>query len=521
MTLSNDNFLSFLENNGALNTVLNETKDQLDISILSADKYFTSEKKIQELLDSHCTIEAKTDGVKLTVLKVADKGNLNDYIFAYKNSILYPEEYDYQTVVASKTQSIGSSQFKLVFRHFAKLEKNTIPVGTELQIEYLMNKPTLSSKYKHPHGMVLIGYSKSTYTVEFGKLKTHNTGMNTEKRDIYAKMLKINVPLKIFDGILGASNTFERGIISKDLASIYAQSKNAIHWENIQDTWNNIKQMLLSVPSAFGGTEEGVVIKYNGILLKVQQVYQVDQTARAKIKAQYREDDKDKENNYWNNVNLSALKLVQGINAKESNINQALQDMAMRLKRLKLDFTHSKKSDVVIKDDIQVNAKNLLLKGLKGNNGCLILGKFRVLTSGHAKLIKTALKQFDRVCICLVSSKDTKETYDLRLNMMQKFTEQFGNKVEIISYSTGNILGILRNVPFNVNGVYAGTDRVSEYQRQLSSMIGMQVHEIPRSDFDISASKVIENIQNEKYFIENTPREIWKMYPEILKTYSK
>ncbi len=510
------NFVGYVQTKG----LLTETKDQLDISILSADKYLTSEKKIQELLDSHCTIEAKTDGVKLTVLKVQDNGNLNDYIFAYKNSILYPEEYDYQTITATKTQSIGSSQFKLVFRHFNTLEKNTIPVGTELQIEYLMNKPTLSSKYKHQHGMVLIGYSKSSYTAEFGKLKTKNSGMHTEKREQYAKMLKINVPLKIFDGVLGASNTFERGILCKDLANIYAQSKNSIQWNNIRDTWDNIKQMLLKIPSAFGGVEEGVVIKYNNMLLKVQQSYQVDQTARAKIKAQYREDDKDKEDAYWTKVNLCALKLVQGVQVKDKNINIALQDLAIRLKRLKLDFTHSKKSEANIKDDIQLTAKNLLLKGIKGNNGCLVLGKFRLLTSGHAKLIKTALKKFDRVCVCVVTSKDTKETYDVRMKMMKTFTEQFGDKVEIIGYASGNVLGIMRNVPFNVNGVYAGSDRVSDYQRQLSNMIGVNVYEIPRTDADISASKVIENIHDKKYFTQNTPREIWSMYDELVKTYS-
>lgn len=511
------NFIGYVQSKG----VLNETKDQLDISILSADKYLTSERKIQDLLDSRCTIEAKTDGVKLTVLKVSDNGNLNDYIFAYKNSILYPEEYDYQTITATKTQSIGSSQFKLVFRHFNDIDKNTIPVGTELQIEYLMNKPTLSSKYKHPHGMVLIGYSKSTYTAEFGKLKTKNSGMHTEKREQYAKMLKINTPLKIFDGVLGSPNTFERGIISKDLASIYAQVKNSIQWSNIQDTWDNIKQMLLKIPSAFGGTEEGVVIKYNDMILKVQQSYQVDQTARAKIKARYREDDKDKENAYWNKVNLTALKLVQGVqNVKASNINIALQDLALRLKRLKLDFGHSKKSEANIKDDIQLNAKNLLLKSIKGNNGCLVLGKFRVLTSGHAKLIKTALKKFDRVCICVVSSKDTKETFELRMKMMKTFVAQFGDKIELISYSSGNLLGIMRNVPFNVNGVYAGSDRVGDYQRQLSGMIGVNVYEIPRTDADISATKVIENIHDEKSFKQNTPREIWSMYDELVKTYS-
>ena len=127
----------------------------LDISILSADKFLTSAKRIHDFLFTPCEIEAKTDGVKLTVVKVADDGKLSDYIFAYKGNVLYNSEFNYQPTTKIKSETIGASQFKLVFDHFDKLGKTNIPVGTELQIEYLMSKPTLSAKYTKKHGMVL------------------------------------------------------------------------------------------------------------------------------------------------------------------------------------------------------------------------------------------------------------------------------------------------------------------------------------------------------------------------------
>lgn len=496
-----------------LNT-LNETQDQLDISILAADKYITSDSRLKYVLDTPCTIEAKTDGIKLTVLKIADTGSIDDYIFAYKNSILYAKEFDYQTKTAIKHDSIGNSQFKLVFEHFEKLGKNSIPVNTELQIEYLMSKPTLSSNYTHKHGMVLIGYSKSTYTADFGILKTHNSGMFTEKRDEYAKELKINTPLKIFDGVL---SNFERGIIAKDLKSIFVQYKNSLNLDNINDYWTKIKEMLLKIPSVFGGTEEGIVIKYPGMLLKVQQVYQVDQNARAKIKQKYRADSQDTEDEYWKNVRRTALELVAAI--KVTNIAQGLEDAALRLKRLKLDFTHPKKCTAVIKDDIQGNVKSLIIKSMKGNNGCLVLGKFRVFTLGHYKLIKAALKKFDRVAVCLVTSKDTAGTEQLRLKMLQAVSETFGDKVQIIEHSSGNLFSIFKKCPFNINGVYAGTDRVQSYQKMLKDNLGMHVCEVQRNDEDISATKVIANIHDEKFFKKNTPKEIHEFYDELVKIY--
>ena len=108
-----------------------EAKGMVDISILAADKALNNKEKIEKFLTTQCTIEAKTDGVKLTVIKQANNGDINDWVFAYKGNVLYTDEYGYQTDSAAKTKSIGSSQFKLPMKHFAKIGKNSIPVGTE------------------------------------------------------------------------------------------------------------------------------------------------------------------------------------------------------------------------------------------------------------------------------------------------------------------------------------------------------------------------------------------------------
>ena len=494
--------------------------DRLDISILAANKFLNSSKKLEWFFNTPVEIEAKTDGVKVTALKIADDGDLSDWIIAYKGHILYSEEFDYNSDDNIKKSSIGSSQFKIVLDHFKSLGKTSIPVGTELQLEYLMRKPTLSSNYERPHGIVLIGYSKSTYSAEFGILKTKNSGMNTAKRDIFAKELKLNVPLKIFDGVMSSKEEFERGILAKDLKIAFSKFKEFFDFSDYTDTYNRLSSLLLGIPSVFGGKEEGVVLKFSdGKILKIQQDYQLDQVKRAEIKNKWKESDESSENQYWENVKGSAYDIFYKIDKKKS-LSDMLSQMSSLLKRYELNYTHSKKNETIIKDDIELNVKTLILKSLKGNNGCLVLGKFRVLTKAHFNLIKLATKEFDKVLVCLVSSKDTAKTEDLRLRMLEVALKQFGNKVQIVKSSNGNLLRIISNSDFNINAVYAGSDRVSDYEKQLKNVLGMKVKELVRTDEDISATKVIANINNEKYFKQNTPKEIHFLYSDILKEYS-
>lgn len=494
--------------------------DRLDISILAANKFLNSSKKLEWFFNTPVEIEAKTDGVKVTALKIADDGDLSDWIIAYKGHILYSEEFNYNSDDNIKKSSIGSSQFKIVLDHFKSLGKTSIPVGTELQLEYLMRKPTLSSNYERPHGIVLIGYSKSTYSAEFGILKTKNSGMKTEKRDFYAKELKLNVPLKIFDGVMSSKEEFERGILAKDLKTAFSKFKEFFDFSDYTDTYNRLSSLLLGIPSVFGGKEEGVVLKFSdGKILKIQQDYQLDQVKRAEIKNKWKESDESSENQYWENVKGSAYDIFYKID-KQKSLSDMLSQMSSLLKRYELNYSHSKKNETIIKDDIELNVKTLILKSLKGNNGCLVLGKFRVLTKAHFNLIKLATKEFDKVLVCLVSSKDTAKTEDLRFRMLEVALKQFSNKVQIVKSSNGNLLRIISNSDFNINAVYAGSDRVNDYEKQLKNVLGTRVKELVRTDEDISATKVIANINNEKYFKQNTPKEIHFLYSDILKAYS-
>jgi len=189
--------------------------------------------QINELLiflTSDVHIEQQTGGVKLSVIKIANNGDLKDYIFAYENNILYPDEFNYHPDHRVKTESIGNYQFKPFFKHFSNLDKNKIPVGTELFVEYLMKKPILRYKYSKIHKMVLIGYSKSTYVEKFGKLKTSPSGFNTDQRDFYADEMKINTPMKLFYGVLGTEKQFNEGIISHELGKEFGAVKRSITW---------------------------------------------------------------------------------------------------------------------------------------------------------------------------------------------------------------------------------------------------------------------------------------------------
>lgn len=499
-------------------TILNES--MLDISILAQDKVLKNKSQREEFLTSKVTVYHKTDGIKLTVMKIQNDGLLTDYIFQYKGNVLYPGEYDYQTPFKIKRDSVGQSQFGLVFNHFNKLGKNSIPVGTELFIEYLMRKPTLSSQYSDTHKMVLIGYSKSSWEVNYARLKTKPSGFKIEKRMSYARELNIDTPLKLFDGILGSERSLESGIEYKGLRDEYNSRKNSFNWDEDELLIKDISDMFLQVDSKYGGKEEGVVLQYNDKIIKYQQQYQLDQDARRLIKAKYQEDTPEKEGDYWTLVTGEQSKIQFNISSKRGSLESKLQELSQVLKNYKPTFCHSKKCETNIKDDIQLNQKNLIVKSMKGNNGQLVLGKFRVLTKdGHVKLIKKALKEYDQVVVCLVSSKETKVTKDLRMKMLQA---TFGSnpKVHFIEAQTGNLITILNKSPININQVIQGSDRVQNYTVQLQRQLGVSAQELERDSTQISQTEVISKLNDEAFFKRNTPPEIHNLYNELLKTYS-
>lgn len=506
---------------------IREAKGQLDISIQAAGKYLTNKKKIETFLNETVTVEHKTDGVKITAMRTNSKYNKNDFnenwIIAYKGSIIYPGEFSHTKKGDVKSSSIGASQFQFVTDHFEKMHKKGIDVkpGTELFVEFLMNKPTLSSNYTTKHKLVLIGYARSKYKEKNGRLITQPDDFRTAYREQYAKNLKLDVPAVLFHGTLGSQATFIGSIKHKGLEELYKQREFEFNWSNADLLVDDLRKLFLDVESKYGGKEEGVVVIPENTdafpYLKWQQEYQLDQNARREIKMQYVNDDPEAEGKYWAEVRRYALQAIEGIDTSKP-LKEIVIEISKRLNKLDIsEIIHSKKSELIILDDIQLSAKLIITRRLTGNNGALIIGKFRVLTNAHYKMIADAYEKYDTVNVALVTGKDTRFSKDLRRQMLELSFPQ----LNIAETTSGNLITIMNRFQDNINVVIAGTDRVDSYNNQLKKMPDVNVSEIKRSDADISASKVIANIQDEKFFYGNTPDSIHKLYETIKSTYEE
>ena len=205
---------------------LTEAKDMLDISIKTVTKYIgktkNSTEKLNEVMSKPCVIEHKTDGIKISIYKTEENTGdyTKDWIIAYKNEIQYPGEYDFVPDAAIKKHSISNAQFKIIFNHFKKITKPNmgIPPNTELFVEFLMSKSTLSSNYTERHGMILIASSLTTYSTKYGKIHSKPNGFDTSNRNKYANILELDVPLVLFKGTL---ENFEEGILLPELKNIW------------------------------------------------------------------------------------------------------------------------------------------------------------------------------------------------------------------------------------------------------------------------------------------------------------
>jgi len=506
---------------------IKEAKGQLDISIQAAGKYLNNKKKKETFLNETVTVEHKTDGVKITAMRTNTKYNKDDFnenwIIAYKGSIIYPGEFSHTDKKEVKTTSIGASQFQFVTDHFEKMHKKGVDIkpGTELFVEFLMNKPTLSSNYTSKHKLVLIGYARSSYKEKNGRLITQPDDFRTAYREQYAKNFNIDVPAILFQGTLGSHSTFASSIKHKGLLELFKQREFGFNWSNSELLVDDLRKLFLDVESKYGGKEEGVVIIPDNEVafpyLKWQQEYQLDQEARRKIKMQYVNDDPEAEGKYWSEVRRYALQTIEGLDVSKP-LKDIIVEISKRLKKLDIsEIIHPKKSKIMIMDDIQLSAKLIITRRLTGNNGALIIGKFRVLTNAHHKMIADAYDKYDTVNVALVTGKDTRFSKDLRRQMLELSFPQ----LNLVETTSGNLITIINRFQDNINVVIAGTDRVANYKTQLKKMPDMSVSEIKRSDADISASKVISNIQDKKFFDNNTPEAIHNLYETIKEMYSE
>lgn len=473
----------------------------LDISIKPISNYLNNYKKVIELLTNPVKIEQKIDGVKISLYHIDNSGNpLKDFIVAYKGQIQYPNEYGYSTDSEIRTSSIANSQFKLIFDHLKTISNyKSIPINTEIFCEFAMKKPTLSSNYSK-HGLIILAYSNSSIRISNGIIKSNASGFETALRSQYSKILRIPEPPVVFEGFL---KDFKCKV-KLDLDS----------YESCLEFVSEVSKILLDLDSKFGGKEEGVVLNYPNYKVKIQQSYQVDQAARFIIKEKWRADSIT-EADYWNFVGKSADLLLNGIPLK-GQISDSLINLSNAIKNYKITFQHPKKNLTQIKDDIQSLAKKKLIQRFEGNNNFLFLGKMRILTNAHYDIIKNGLKKYDGGVVALVSNKETKN-YEIIRNQMLKAAFP---SIDIINVNSGYLPSIVSKCPVNINVILCGTDRFEDYSNQVAKYLpGVKVVETPRNSSAISASKVIDLLDDFEFFKANTPKEIHKFYNSLLQIF--
>lgn len=490
----------------------------LDLSIKQLRSEYKSPEDLKYFMSEPSKVEHKTDGVKLTIIKIANEGTLDDWIVSYKGSILYRGEFDYQDALG-KTLTLGNSQFDVVFDHLETLgHLSEIPLNTEFFCEFLVKKATVMSEYSATGQIILLGYGNASPVLRYGKVATNSQNLITKGREKYARLLRLNTPRILHQGVWFPTTKLVSGCVDPELRSIIAKSAKTLELleSNPLAYYNKVTELFLNLESQFGGKEEGLVIETPGGLYKIQQDYQLDKNARHSKKLRYREDDPQKEQAYWDDVIETGRVIAQEVLASGiQDIKQGLKNVSDRISGLNVDGAHSKKNTQSVKDDIQYNARNFLLKGLNGNDGALIIGKFRVLTDGHCKIIDKAIEESDDVVIGVVTGHRAGDINDLKLRMLRK---TYPN-VMILNLTTGNLFTAISKTGININKIYAGSDRARDYEKQLLEAPGVEVREIIRTGHDISATKIIRKMDDESFFKSNTPRQIHGMYREILETY--
>ena len=411
----------------------------LDISILNADKV----KNKAELLDSNVTVFGKTDGTKLTLIRSKTEWSKNywdNWVVAYKGNVMYSEEFKSLSTEKVKKSSIGVAQYKVVFDHLEKINNNikSIKPNTEFMVEFLQNKPTTTRDYKQKHGMVLIGYSSTSYSVTNGKLKSKSPQLKMANREKYAKVLKLDTPLLIYKGKLRNYGT-KQG--------------------TDEDQYEFIKQKFLGVESAYGEKEEGVVITTNkGKSFKFLQADQHDKTIRFERKMKYRMD-QDDENQYWVNIRTYLKPILAKV--KGGTLQHQLSELSDIVYNNGELPNHSKKDLLQRQEDAYLTGKSIIIRGLKGNRNALFSGRFSPPTAAHMKIISDAMKKHDGVVLNIVkAAKNDPASNPFPLDIQMKMWKTVFPKLHIQTSTTGNLFTMINKSEYNINTVLAGTDRV-------------------------------------------------------------
>lgn len=155
----------------------------------------------------------------------------------------------------------------------------------------------------------------------------------------------------------------------------------------------------------------------------------------------------------------------------------------------------------------------------------VVMGRFQPLTIAHTQIIENAYKKYKRkVVVAVVKSKNEKSPYPFKL-VAEIIKKSIKVPIEVIEIGTGFIgdfIDELRNSGMEPKTLFAGSDRIKGYEGQIKRYQAMfnltlKVEEIPRTESDVSASKVRQALLDgdEDLFQSMTPQGEWKYYKKL------
>ena len=149
------------------------------------------------------------------------------------------------------------------------------------------------------------------------------------------------------------------------------------------------------------------------------------------------------------------------------------------------------------------------------------IGRFQPLTLGHMKMIDE-LKKFKKAYIFIVKGKKTSKDKDKNpfdFDLQKEMIKKVAPKINVIEIPSGFFVNEIEKLPEKEFYLLCGSDRVKGYERMLNYLENKKVNilEIPRSDEDISATKVRQALKddNKKEFEKMTPKEIHNYYDKL------
>lgn len=445
------------------------------------DKWLSSEKRKGEIL----SIEEKYDGIKLTIFRNdIDYDSCNpdkNWIVSYKNNVIYPFEHLDSTFNIME-YSIGISQFHLVWNHIYNVHKRCelFPKNTEIFCEFIMKKPTITRKYVLYHDIIFLGARViSNYNI-VNNILTLNGYEITNNRILNFISSTFCIRSPKFIGLVG------------------------------DKTFNELTD-LLNMPSELYGKMEGIVLNNSlNEKRKLVQTDQYDKLVRLRIKQQYKMDDELKEKEYWKIIYKCSDYIIDELYNDDHLLIENLKRIAEYIRITQFIINHDKKNSLQIKDDLYLTTKINVIKKLKGNNNALFIGKFRIFTKGHYKVILDSLSKYDKVIIGFVGTTD-------RIKKLQydQLKNQFANKLEMIEIETGDIIKAINKCErkgFNINSVCCGEDRKDSYSKQLEDNPSIKLAIFDRNDM-ISTTKLLE------FVITNNVEEFYNQICPIFNDY--